>query len=381
MSEYPIDSGFLLDCARALVRADSENPPGDERAVAAEAARFAAAAGLRTEIVETAPRRCNLVATLDSGRPGPTLLWNGHLDVVPAADPEAWTYPPYEAVVDDGVLHGRGSADMKGGCAAAIAAAATLRAAGGPQAGRLVLHLVADEEVLGPHGTRALYERGLVEADAAIVGEPTGLEVAVAERGMLWVIARTTGVAAHGSQPHLGRSAIEEMATVVLALRGMTWKRPHPLLGTPSLNVGIVRGGSKINIVPAACEIEIDRRTIPGETGDGVLAEMRAAIAAAGASADLEIVHHADPTEVSPQEEIVARASEAHRAVRGADARVGVFAGATDAHVLVGRAKIPAIVFGPGSLSQAHAANEHVSISDLDDAAAIYARLFDAYLR
>lgn len=380
MSANGIDADLLLRCAQDLIRAPSENPPGDERAVAAVAERYARDAGLDVQVIETAPNRLNVIATLDSGRPGRTLAWNGHIDVVPVGDPGVWKHPPFEAVVDGDVLHGRGAADMKGPCASAIAAAAALKAAGGPGAGKLVLQLVADEEVLGPHGTLALYERGLAGADAAIVGEPTDLDVAVAERGMLWVIARTAGVAAHGSRPELGVSAIEEAARVVLALRAFRNGRSHPLLGEPSLNIGTIDGGSKINIVPDACTIAIDRRTLPGETDQGILDEMHAALKEAGAVATLEIVHRADPVEVDPGEEIVRAAVAAHAAVRGTDARIGAMTGATDAHVLAGKAGIPTIIFGPGSLSQAHTTTEHVAIPDLVDGARIYAKLFQDYL-
>lgn len=373
--ELRVDESLLLDCARALIRAPSENPPGDEREAASVALEYATKAGLDARMVETAPNRCSVLATLDSGSEGPTLVWNGHIDVVPAMDHASWRHPPYDAVVEDGMLHGRGSADMKGACAAAIAAASALLDAGALRRGKLVLQLVADEEVLGPYGTQALYESGQIEADAAIVGEPTDLRICIAERGMAWVHARTAGVAAHGSQPHLGRNAIHEMAKVVLALRDMTWEREHPLLGKPTLNIGTIRGGAKINIVPADCLIEIDRRTLPGETHESLLEEIRDAIARAGAEAELSIVHSAEACEVAEDAAIVVAAKRAHREIRGADAQITGMIAATDAHTLLGRARIPTIIYGPGSLDQAHTTTEHVPVSELVDAARIYARI------
>ncbi|MGH2830265.1 MAG: M20 family metallopeptidase [Actinomycetota bacterium] len=378
--EFRIDRDLVLECARALVRAPSENPPGDERAVADQAARFAREAGLDVQIVQTAPSRCNVVATLDSGRPGRTLLWNGHIDVVPVVDAARWMHPPFEAVVEGGILHGRGSADMKGACAAAIAAAAALKQAGLPGSGRLTLHLVADEEVLGPHGTTALYERGMAAADAAIVGEPTDLSVAIAERGMVWVVARTKGVAAHGSRPDLGRNAIEEMARLIPALRAIVSPLEHPLLGTPTLNIGTIHGGAKINIVPDACEIEIDRRRLPGESHEDVLTQMHAAAAAAGVEATFEIIHSAEPCECDEDAEIVQLARAAHQAVRGSAAAISGMTGVTDAHTLQGIAKIPTIILGPGSLAQAHTVDEWVRVDDLGDAAEMYARIAADFL-
>lgn len=380
-----VDADAIVACARELVRAPSENPPGDERAPAEVAARRLGEAGCAVEVIETAPRRINVVATLEGSSPGPTLLWNGHLDVVPVMDPGLWAHPPFEAVVADGLLHGRGSADMKGGIAAAVGAVSALRRARVPLAGRLVLHLVADEEVLGPLGTQELHRRGLVAADAAIVGEPTDLAAGIAERGLFWARVRTHGVAAHGSVPHQGVSAIEAMAKVVLALRGMRFDSEHPLLGPPTLNVGVIRGGAKINIVPASCEIEVDRRTIPGETRESVLAEMEEALARLSADdpnvkTSVEVVNWAPPCEIPEAAPIARLALEAYRAVRGEETRLIGMRGATDAHVLVNQANVPTVVFGPGSLSQAHTTTEHVRVGDLVDAAAMYAWMAARFL-
>ena len=246
-----LDSDATLDCARELVRVPSENPPGDERAAAAAVTPYLEALGCEVIEIEPAPGRVSLVATLDSGRSGPTLAVNGHLDVVPAGPLDAWEHPPYAAVVAEGTLHGRGACDMKGAIAAAIQAARALQRSGVPWSGRLAFQLAADEETLGPHGTRALVAAGLAGADAAVVAEPTGMRVATAERGAAWFVLRTLGKAAHGSRPADGISAIRAMATLVQSVLDQTWDRSHPLLGGPSVNVGVIRGGDKINMVPA----------------------------------------------------------------------------------------------------------------------------------
>ena len=240
-----LDGDAMLDCARDLVRVPSENPPGDERAVATAVIPYLEAIGCQVVEIEPAPERISLVATLDSGRPGPTLAVNGHLDVVPAGPLDAWERPPYEAVVADGVLHGRGSCDMKGAIAAVIQAARALQVSGVPWGGRLTFQLAADEETLGPHGTRALVAAGLAGAEAAVVAEPTGMRVATAERGAAWFVLRTFGKAAHGSRPADGVSAIRAMAKLLPSVLDQTWERSHPLLGGPSVNVGVIRGGDR----------------------------------------------------------------------------------------------------------------------------------------
>jgi len=149
--DQALDAGELLVCARTLARAASENPPGDERAAADAARPWLDDLGCRVQTVEPAPGRVSLVGICDSLRPGPTLAVNGHLDVVPAGPADQWEHPPFQAVVADGILHGRGSLDMKGPIAAALSAARMLLDSGLPWTGRLVFQLVADEEVIGTH--------------------------------------------------------------------------------------------------------------------------------------------------------------------------------------------------------------------------------------
>ncbi len=374
-----IDADAVVECARRLVRAPSENPPGNEAPAAEVAAFLCKEAGLSVETVEAAPGRTNVIATLDSGKPGPTLLFNGHLDVVPIVEESLWEHPPFEAVVEHGILHGRGSADMKGAIASAIAAAHALSDTS--LVGKLVLHLVADEEVFGPLGTITLRDRGLIQADAAIVGEPTSLHVGIAQRGLFWTRVTTHGVAAHGSIPERGVSAVEAMARVVTALRGMSFDRTHPLLGRPTINVGTIRGGGKINIVPALCEIEVDERVLPGDGPDFLRAELEAEIQphVEPASATLEVINQANGYEIAHDQPIVTLAIDAHRAVRGTDAeRVGMM-GATDA-AIINALGVPAIVFGPGSLALAHTTREQVEISELVDAAKMYAAMAHRFL-
>ena len=205
------------------------------------------------------------MASFGSGE-RPSLAWNGHLDVVPVGDPSNWAHGPWEGVVEDGRLIGRGSADMKGPVASALAAAAAIRRAGIDLAGTLTFHLAADEEHMGMYGTKVLWDRGMLEQDACIVGEPSDLRVGLAERGGAWITATARGTAAHGSQPHLGVNAIASMARLVLRLPEVLPDREHPLVGRPTVNAAVITGGSAPNVVPDRCELVIDRRIVPGET-------------------------------------------------------------------------------------------------------------------
>ena len=192
-------------------------------------------------------------------------MWNGHLDVVPAGSVDTWTHGPWDGVVEDGRLIGRGAADMKGPVAAAQAAGAAIRRAGVDLAGMLEYHLVADEELAGTHGTQVLWDRVLLDADAAIVGEPSELQLGLAERGGASITLTAYGRAAHGSQPHRGVNAITSMARYLLRLPEVLPDLEHPLTGRPTVNAALIAGGSAPNVVPDRCEVDVDRRIVPGE--------------------------------------------------------------------------------------------------------------------
>jgi acetylornithine deacetylase/succinyl-diaminopimelate desuccinylase family protein len=374
----------VVSFCRDLVRAASENPPGDETEVAKVSESLLAGLGLGTEFVTPLPNR---TSTLSSwGKPGgKTLLFNGHYDVVPVPDPDDWPHPPFGGDVVDGRLYGRGSTDMKAGIAACLAAVSTLQRAGFDPDGRLLMHFVADEETLGTHGTRYLVENGYCDGiDEALVGEPTAMHIVPAERGAVWLRILTEGVSAHGSTPRLGVNAIEHMAAVIRAIQGMRFKKLHEILGAPTANVGTIRGGSKVNMVPAWCEIEIDRRTIPGETNDEIVAEFEAALAVAKEAvpelvARVEIDDFAEPSETPQGCQVVNLIDEARSAFGIEGSEVG-YAGATDGRFLINQAKIPSVVFGPGDPMLAHTTGEYVEVSQLVDATRAYAYIFARFL-
>ncbi|HJY31766.1 MAG TPA: M20/M25/M40 family metallo-hydrolase, partial [Actinomycetota bacterium] len=260
-----VDPHEVLRFARSLVATPSENPGGTEDAVAAVAVEILEDLGGTPEIVRGEEGRPSVVARFGRGD-RPALAWNGHLDVVPAGDPSAWRHAPFGAEVVDGALIGRGAADMKGAIASALAAVSAIRRSGVEPAGRLDLHLVADEELAGLHGTKVLHERGYLDQDAAIVGEATDLNLALAQRGGAWITATTRGRAAHGSTPQLGVSAITSMARFLLRIEEVLPDLEHPLVGRPTVNAAMIQGGSAPNVVADRCVVEIDRRIIPGET-------------------------------------------------------------------------------------------------------------------
>jgi acetylornithine deacetylase/succinyl-diaminopimelate desuccinylase family protein len=378
-----VDADELLATARALIAARSENPGATEDEAAGVAADVLRGLGADSQIVRGDAGRPSVVAELGDGE-GPALAWNGHLDTVPVGSLDTWSVDPFAGELVDGRLVGRGAVDMKGAIAAALAAASAIHRTGAALPGRLVFHLAADEELAGIHGTRVLWERGLLDQDAAVVGEASDLQLALAERGSAWVTAVAHGRSAHGSQPDRGVNAITAMSRFLLRLPEVLPDLEHPLCGRPTVNAAVIEGGSAPNMVPDRCAVEIDRRTVPGEDDpEAVLAPFHALAAelrAEDAATDVRIALRdwTEAAEASPDSR-VARTLRAAVAAEGpAPADVG-FTGATDARFYANEAGLPMVVCGPGSLSVAHTPDEWVAVDELVRAARAYARLFVAF--
>jgi succinyl-diaminopimelate desuccinylase len=372
-----VSSASVVEMTRALVGAASPNPPGGER-LAADVARqlLEPLCGPVTE-VESAPGRVSLVARIGDGH-RPTLLVNGHLDTVPA-DPRRWQHDPFAAEMADGRIWGRGAADMKGGIAAAIEAVIAVGRAGIDLPCDILFHLVADEEQGGRFGTRVLLERGLITGDACLVPEPTSLDVCVAERGILQVEVHLHGRPAHASEPRNGVSAIEKAAKVVLAVHAADFGHPpHPLLGSPSANAGLISGGSGTNVVAERCVVTIDHRALPGQTQEDAVDDVRRLIDRIDdpeLSYDLEPIVFGEASELSASHPWATRVGDVIAAVLGRRPRVIGMPFATDARFVRNQRAIPAVVCGPGSIAQAHVDDEWVDVDALVDAAAVYASI------
>jgi succinyl-diaminopimelate desuccinylase len=251
-------------------------------------------------------------------------------------------------------------------------------------AGTLELELVADEEAMGFKGAGFLVEEGLIHPDFAIVGEPTSLRIVSAQRGACWLRIATRGKAAHGSAPERGRSAIKHMSEIVLRLEETLPAISHPVVGGPSINVGIIQGGEKVNIVPAGCEIQVDRRTIPDESRESVLASISAAIELSkerfpDIDAEVTIDFFADPFEIKEGSLVARELSAAIEEATGSPAEVMGFRGASDARFLSDRGT-DVVVCGPGDISVAHTALEAIDLAELERGAVAYAHAFAGLL-
>jgi succinyl-diaminopimelate desuccinylase len=370
----------LIERLGSLVQMPSENPPGDEAGVAALVKSYCEDLGLEVELHEAVAHRPNVVARLRGSEGGPTLTYCSHIDVVPAGEHSLWEHDPYAAEILEGRMHGRGSGDAKGPVAAALEAAAVLIEAEVPLAGVLELALVADEETMGFGGAGALVKEGVLRPDYAIVGEPTSLRVVHAQRGACWMRITTSGRAGHGSAPERGVSAIKHMAEIILQLEAALPDVSHPVLGGPSINVGVISGGAKVNIVPASCTAEVDRRSVPPETEDSVIASVEDAIERARArfediDASVEMTFYGEPFEVDQDSAVVRAMARATEQACDRPAELMGFRGASDARFLAG-AGAETIVCGPGDINLAHTARESVDLDEVEQAAVAYALAF-----
>ncbi|MEO6525655.1 MAG: ArgE/DapE family deacylase [Gemmatimonadaceae bacterium] len=380
----PIAAGDARALAAALVRIDSRNPslspgaPGESACVSL--LRHALDAwGFRTEVHDAAPGRPNLVARIGgavgSAASHGTLMFSGHLDVVGT---EGMSHAPFAAIEADGRLYGRGATDMKGGIAAMCAAA--WRAARHELRGEIIVAATADEEYESI-GTRVLLERG-VRADAAIVGEPTCLEIMPAHRGFVWVEIEVSGRAAHGSRWDLGVDAIRHAGLLLAELDRVDEEElprtQHPLLGRGSLHASLIEGGIGMSTYPDRCVVRLERRTLPGESGADVVAEVERACGAVRArrasfAAAVRLLTTQGASDVAQDALVVRELGGALRAC-GEAVRVSGMSAWTDA-ALLNAAGIPAVCFGPGDISLAHAAEEYIPLDEIDRATAVLAAL------
>jgi len=351
-----------------LVAIDSINPdlvPGGagEGTIARFVADWLERAGLEVEMDEPAPGRPSVIGIARGSGGGRALLLNAHMDTVGVAGMER----PHDPVVKDNRLYGRGAFDMKGGLAAIMLAAAEAKRQ--HLRGDVILTAVSDEEYASI-GTSSIVKSW--HADAAIVTEPTGLDICVAHKGFIWLEVETQGIAAHGSRPDLGVDAIVKMGKVLVGLeeldRSLRSKPSHPLLKSGSLHASLITGGQELSSYPERCILSVERRTIPGETQASVESQIRTIFDQLAASdpafkASLRTTLVRDAFEVPEDEPLVQVVRRQAAALLGQEpAIVGATAWMDSA--ILSAAGIPTVVFGPGG-EGAHAVVEWVDLEEV----------------
>jgi len=399
LGESAVPEGDVADLCRRLIRIPSENPPGDVRPAAEFVAETLGSWGLTPVWIEPVPGRVSLLASAGPDQ-GPTLVFNGHLDVVPAGDAGRWAHGPFAGDLSDGLIWGRGAVDMKGGVASLMAAFRALADAALP--GRVVLALVPDEETGGAWGTRWLLEHGKLHGDGALIAEPSGRGVAtIGQRGALWVRVRSSGSPAHGSlSPYAGTNAILTLVDVLpvfTSLAGRTGDFPAALremlrrskahmrtlagpdatqaLDHVTVNVGTILGGTKVNVVPEEAVAEVDIRVPLGCSTAAIRAEIETALAARGVAFD--VADMSEPNYTLPAARIAQALGSAVEAVDGRRLEYILQWATSDARHFRA-AGIPAVQYGPWGQG-IHGIDEAVPAGQLAHCASVYVALGRAF--
>ena len=361
-----------ISLTRTLLRFDTVNPPGREQDCARHAGRLLEDWGYAVAYHDFEPGRTSVIARAGGSDAKAPLCLTGHLAVVPLGS-RKWTRDPFAGESDGDRLYGRGSSDMKAGVAGMLLAA---RGFAGKLAGTpgVVLVLTASEEN-GCIGSRHLAQLPSLmgKAGAIVVGEPTSNQPYVGHKGSLKFHAAFRGVSAHGSMPELGENAIYKAARAVAALERFEFHaHPHPVMGSPTMNVGTIEGGSGVNLVPDAARIGVDIRTVPGMDHAALLARLGELMG----GAELDVFSDLPAVWTEPHQEWMRRVFEICKRVLGAAPGVQAATYMTDAaNLLKVYAGAPTVVLGPGEPQQAHQTDEYCSMERIRQSVAIYEAL------
>jgi len=358
-----------VELTQELVRINSENPPGNEKEIAKFIKDFLDDLKISSELIEFEKNRVNLIASIGKGN---GLMLNGHLDTVPAGDLKNWKYDSFEGKIANGNVYGRGTSDMKGGLAAILIAVKSLAKENFKR--KLLLTFVADEEV-AMRGTKYLIKNRkdiFKDIRYGLVAECNDLSITIAQKGITDMVVKFKGKAAHGSKPELGDNAILKAADFMQELKKLMKKlktKRDRVLGAGTINVGTISGGTKINVVPDYCELEIDRRLIPGETPDIAINQIKNLLKKLKLKAEVVSEVNRLPMQINKNLELIKILN-----------KIGKFktigsSGYTEIELYYRDVEVPCVTLGPGISKTAHVANEYIPVKNLQKATKIYEEL------
>jgi succinyl-diaminopimelate desuccinylase len=385
-----IDDNQLIQWVQALTRIPSVWRPDlgiGEAAAADWVAARCREIGLETHIEEVAPGRPNVIARYGTGA-SPTLLFEGHTDVVTEGDPALWTDPPFSATIRNGRIYGRGANDMKAGLVCALVAIRAIVQNGAPIQGNLLLGAVCDEEgqMLG---IKHFVDRGWADhVTAAIICEPEENHLCIAQKGVMWLRITIHGVMAHGAMPLTGVNSAYPLGQFLTHLQQLELAEieaygRHEFLGQPSITPTILRsplpghGEAQNNVMPGASEVVLDCRLIPGQDAEKLQMKI-AQLAESAVAADprlnytLEVLEVRHPTATGRDEPVVRALASAYTDLTGQPPIYGGVPGSTDGTILHARKGIPIVTCGPGDIHIPHHVDEWVSIDEIKLAARLY---------
>jgi len=393
MTALEPDARAAVLLTQQLVRLRTVNERGADQVEAPAAAVVAdlmRGFGWDVTVTEVAAGRPNVVAVIDGGRPGRTLMFEGHTDVVTEGDRAGWSFDPFGGDIVGGRLRGRGSADMKSGVASMIYAARAVQQA--RFAGRMIVAVLVDEEEMMLGATAfAGSELAASGIDGVIVCEPEGGEICPIAKGAMRIRITFTGLMAHGAMPQHGRNPIAALGPLLLGLTELGGQiagslGTHPQLGEFYLTPTVLVAGSaeQINVIPATATVMLDVRTIPGVTHPAVLhliSRLAGQIAdESGLSYDVEVLVDRPVVNTPVDASVVQALAAAHLDITGQDPVFGGVPGTTDGTILTRDAGLQTVVYGPGGKWIAHQADEFVAVADIESATRVYARAAQLFL-
>ncbi|MED1800107.1 M20 family metallopeptidase [Brevibacillus porteri] len=385
-----VDEQEVVRLTQELVRIPSVFRPdqtgANEERVALFVADYLRNMGLQVFYEEVVPGRPNVIAFYDSGKPGKTLLFEAHTDVVTEGDRDAWSYDPFGGTISSGRIYGRGSCDTKGNLAAAICAVKAIQRSKQSFTGKILLCIPCDEESM-MIGIKDFIRRGWANnVDAAIICEPEENQLCITQKGAMRAILRTFGKMAHGAMPLTGINPNTRMARAIVALEELERKEmarlgEHPMLGWPSITPTIlqapVKGDAQINVVPDQCMTTLDIRTVPGQDHQELYKEISVILEELGKEDDkfkatLEVIEERPWTLTGMHEEVVTSVANAYREITKKEPVYNGVPGATDGTFLH-KAGIPILTTGAGDRHIPHHADEYVAIDQLVESTQLFA--------
>jgi len=389
-----------------IIQAKGENPPGDVSEAAKVIERFLQTEEVNYQTFEPAKGHISVVATVGRGKP--SLILCGHIDVVPAGDLSSWGIHPYEGVMKHGKIFGRGASDQKGGVAAMLMALAAVKDFEDDLPGKITVASVSDEEAKGPGGALWLLQNKKLSGSACLITEPTGYldseySVVGGERGTFWIRVKAHGKPAHASKPVLGRNAVNMLTDFVQKLKaleseavaipkeaetlvrngGQELRRVAEKQGVPvnsltrtldhyTTSLGLIKGGTKVNVVPEFCEAEVDIRIPVGGSPDGVEECIRCLLPK---NVEYEVINRTLPSFTPATHSLTKAVQQGAKQVFDYKPSATYMAATSDAHFFRELLGIPTVAFGPGYEEVIHTYNEFIYAKDVLNMAKTYANV------
>ncbi len=359
-----------------LVKTNSENPPGDMRKIADIIRKEMKSAGMDVRVYEFKKNMPNVVGTLKGSGKGKTLLLTPHMDTVPAG--KGWKHDPFGAEIKNGKIYGRGAEDCKINVAACLEIARSISESGVKLNGNLVIAVTPDEETGSKFGIKPLIERGIIKPDYAIVADGDSFEISISQKGLVQIKVEIFGRKAHGAYPWLGVNAIDKASEIICELKKYKFVfRKHPLLREPTINIGTIYGGEKVNIVADYCFFEIDLRYLPRMNANKILGDFRKIISKKASRFKISISDHQKPYETKGNDPVAQQLLKSLKKFKSSAA----FRGTEGAAAISFFRNHNAVATGFGPKDVAHMTDEYSRISDFVSGARALEDFIREYLK